>query len=149
MKVKEKYSKDFKNEDVLKENDKYVVFEYDYTTDTPRIYRLKDNETEEIIFEFQVPNPFDSKDFEKDLCLKYGHGIRGFILSLFDKIVKGKEINPPYTQTFSSDVYFHREKDGFSIFSIEEPEYKLGFCKKEEYIDLFTEYFGFKSFMII
>ena len=64
MKVKEKYCNEFKNEDVLKQDKKYVVFEYDYEKNTPKLYRLKDKETGEIVFEFEVPNPFDSEDLK-------------------------------------------------------------------------------------
>ena len=149
MKVKEKYCNEFKNEDVLKQDEKYVVFEYDYEKNTPKLYRLKNKETGEIVFEFEVPNPFDSEDFEKDLCLRYGHGIRGFILSLFDKITKDVEISSPYLPNFESDIYFKTEKEGVSIFSVENPFYKLGFFKNKEYIDLFIDYFGFKTAIVI
>ena len=37
MKVKEKYCNEFKNEDVLKQDEKYIVFEYDYEKNTKTI----------------------------------------------------------------------------------------------------------------
>lgn len=70
-------------------------------------------------------------------------------MSLFDKITKDVEISSPYLPNFESDIYFKTDKEGVSIFSVENPFYKLGFFKNKEYIDLFIDYFGFKTAIIV
>lgn len=146
MKVKEILSPDFKNDDILKENEKYIAKEIYHTGDKVKVFVLQDKESEEIIFNFNVPHPLYCREpYEQDICLRYGHGARGFILALFDKISEDKEIVPPYTPDYSSDVIFHVKPRGVYIFAKDEPTYQVGFIKETEYMNWFIDYFGFRT----
>ena len=123
MKVKEKYSKDFKKDEekypkqiILKEKGNMYLLEtiqkdgnLFYSS-----YNLYDEKYNESYIDFFIPNPNESEE-TKNFFLKYQHGMRNFMKEFFDVYVGDKDdIKPMYRTKQKKDMKFENSENKVS-----------------------------------
>ena len=122
MKVKEKYSNDFKKDTypkqiILKEKGDILLLEtikqegeLFYSS-----YNLYDGKYNESYIQFFLPNPKESEE-TKTFLLKYQHGMRTFLKDFFDVYVGDKnDIKPMYKTKQKKDMKWELSENDISV----------------------------------